>query len=177
MTFKDIKNGMIIQTRNGKHYVKIDGYFYSHDKYLDTVNYEVDLTHGISKDFDIMKVYSPVTLRQFTSDDYSDLDPIWERIETPSPLFIVGDIIKSDAGVGMVIAFDASEDEEDYNLYNILEVCDNENGEGIGETMMYCQNELISLNAQKIGHSNDAYRDFVDLIIYLRSLIALNGTT
>ena len=61
MKKKDIKNGMIVEHRNGWRRLFVNGFLldgdYDYDYENDITNYRYDLTHKKAVDFDIMEVY------------------------------------------------------------------------------------------------------------------------
>ena len=85
MKKSDLKNRMVVETRNGNRYMVVDNYLMRSAGYIMLSDYNEDLTikHVIleSHKFDIMTIYEPCK----TLDIDSIFDPlleIWERDET-----------------------------------------------------------------------------------------------
>ena len=90
-TKSDLKNRMVVETRNGDRYILIDDRLLSDTNYLwlnshyDEHNlfhygYNDDLTMSCSANWDIIKVYKEVNNLCFCNDGfYGALDLLWER--------------------------------------------------------------------------------------------------
>jgi len=91
MLKSEIKNGAVVETRNGDHYLKVDNTLLSIDKldgnFMDMERYEEDLTRPIHE-YDIVKVINPrenkayggvcnLALCDFANNQWS-----WERKES-----------------------------------------------------------------------------------------------
>lgn len=80
-TLADLKEKMIIETRDGDRYMYLNNIGVGKDTYLSFVYTRLDLTSTISKDFDIVKVYNCGTLGSFTWLLQNPGKLIWEREE------------------------------------------------------------------------------------------------
>jgi hypothetical protein len=91
-TKSDLKNRMVVETRNGEKYILVDDRFLSKtgflwlnthtDKNRGTFHqgYNDDLTIDSGANWDIIKVYKEVNNLCFYNDDvYGALDLLWER--------------------------------------------------------------------------------------------------
>lgn len=80
----DLKNGMIIEHRDGDKYMVIDDRLVQEEGFFPLSDYNDDLTDNKYKKYDIVKVYKPITDRIFDTYDLfstDNLDLIWEREE------------------------------------------------------------------------------------------------
>lgn len=89
MTKSDLKNRMVVETRNGDKYLIVDEYllavngngFMELSSYIDDLMYEEKSTdpmeEEINRELDIMKVYNRTTQWKF----FKEQDLLWERKE------------------------------------------------------------------------------------------------
>lgn len=80
-TKANLKDGMIVDVRNGSRYIIINNGLRRNDTWLSINPYLDDLTRGNSKEYDVMKVYTTVghTLDYMFDDRFLNL--VWERKE------------------------------------------------------------------------------------------------
>ena len=98
-TKKDIKNGAIVELRDGERYLKVDNTLLglynnvlkeNHIGYMLLDCYESNLTYKSNSDYDIMKILNPTTIFSINGDNcisallslnYVDFSWTWEREE------------------------------------------------------------------------------------------------
>lgn len=78
-TLADLKEKMIIETRDGNRYMYLNNIGVGKDTYLTFVYTRSDLTNTLSKDFDIVKVYTSEAIGSFTWLLQNPGKLIWER--------------------------------------------------------------------------------------------------
>lgn len=90
MKKSDLKNRMVVETRNGNRYMVVDNFLMRKDGYLSLSDYNEDLTMEYTvadliscnvKELDIMKIYSPYKTLDIDN-VFNTLIEIWERDET-----------------------------------------------------------------------------------------------
>ena len=97
-TKSDLKDGMVVENREGNRYIVLNGAFMRHHGFCAFKYFNDDLTETLDhKNLDIMKVYeasSPLSLDDYMGD--RNLTLIWEREEKPEPKakYEVGDMVK-----------------------------------------------------------------------------------
>ena len=98
-TKKDIKNGAVIELRNGKRFLKVDNTLFGlmnnvlnekNDSYLLLSYYDENLRYKPAAEYDIMKVLNPTTIFSINGDNcisalltlnYAKVSWTWERKE------------------------------------------------------------------------------------------------
>ena len=86
MTKKDLKTGMLVQTRNGGVYMYINGVLVDTEGHLDLCNYYNDLTRN-NTEWDIVKVSNILTgcylSPYYWAENKLNENLLWERDQTP----------------------------------------------------------------------------------------------
>lgn len=82
MRKQDLVSGMILETRNGKRYLFVNGNIVNFDGYVMFSNYSEDLKNELVKNCDVVKVYE-IEIAYSLTDIFKDanLTLIWERKE------------------------------------------------------------------------------------------------
>ena len=78
-TLSDLKDTNIIETRDGKRYIIINGIGVGETGYFTFVSHRADLEHNLFKEFDILKVYESNPYCRFKSLLEKPGKLIWER--------------------------------------------------------------------------------------------------
>lgn len=84
MVKSDLKDGMVVELRNGDRYILMCNYFrkYSNCFNVDMIN--EDLTHNSEyRQYDILKVYTHNSIYYTMNGMFEDLELVWERKEKP----------------------------------------------------------------------------------------------
>lgn len=80
MKKSDLKNKMVVKTRNGNIYTIIDGDMYRYSGWVSMISYREDLTNKLRDGYDIVEVYGKC--RSLDIDDFVKISqPIWKREE------------------------------------------------------------------------------------------------
>lgn len=88
MTKNDLKDGMVVELRNGEKRLVLNGRISGFKTYLNISSYEDNLKNKEYEKFDIIGVYT--TRVWWLNDIFNYLTPIWERDESKIGL---GDIL------------------------------------------------------------------------------------
>ena len=93
MTKSELKNGMVVELRNGNRYLvhndkllNFEGYVNINDSFTHMFYYNEDLTYSCNKEFDIIRIYESDVF--WLKDIFEDrfLNIIWERKEDKQEL-------------------------------------------------------------------------------------------
>lgn len=101
-TKDDLKDGMIVEYRNGKRALVIAGHFVNKFGFMSISSYNDDLINiknstSLSRDYDIRRVYRPKSNEICNIDHIFEshrLDLVWKRKEEPKHKYKVGDKVK-----------------------------------------------------------------------------------
>ena len=97
-TKADLKNGMIIEHRDGDRYMVIGNHLVQEEGFFRLSDYNDDLMDRDYRDYDIVKIYKPITDRVYNTSDLfatDKLDLIWERKEVKKEYkYKVGDRVR-----------------------------------------------------------------------------------
>lgn len=84
-TKKDLKNGMVVELRDGQRYLILAGNAIKANGHKNLEHYKDDLTWGNYRNWDIIKIYNIITGRVsnfYTLFAKDNLELIWERKES-----------------------------------------------------------------------------------------------
>lgn len=101
-TKDDLKDGMVVEYRNGKRALVLAGHFVNKFGFMSISSYNDDLINiknstSLSRDYDIRRVYKPKSNEICNIDHIFEshrLDLIWKRKEEPKHKYKVGDKVK-----------------------------------------------------------------------------------
>lgn len=99
MTKSDLEDGMICIQRDGRKMMWLNGALRKSNAYCEGIR--ENLTHVAFKHLDIVKIHEPVgeTIGDMLNHDYSQDEPIWERVE---PRKMTHDEIRRELGYDFV---------------------------------------------------------------------------
>ena len=86
MKKSDLKNGMVVECRNGKKLMylnagRLDGAFINQTYYFNMNNYHDTLEHIFDEDYDIMKIYEADRAFKLKQSCWDRMQLIWQREE------------------------------------------------------------------------------------------------
>ena len=147
MTKKELKNGMIVETRNGNRYLVLNDILTRKEGYINKFDLNDDLTaRNRMNCLDVMKVYEEINTLNF---DEADII-LWERKENPTPK--LGDIYVDECDGEKIMIVDIDEDSLSYP-YLTINICNNNiNNE------FYDEAELSEYKF--VGNDEEMARDF-----------------
>lgn len=84
MKKSDLKNGMVVECRNGKKYMYLEtenfaGIFMNQEEF--NFGFSDDLTHCYNESCDIMKIYQAEFAYQLIQESWDEMQLIWDREE------------------------------------------------------------------------------------------------